>query len=261
MVSNRLFVIKRGDRLEDGQGFVCDGDSAKVFKDDHDAFDVRAKKVRAWLFRICDELEREEHGCTEGVEGAPMEVPWDGQGAVGEEVGAGLGDELGETICSIDGGLERLLPAGVTDEAAGRGLPGTSVGTVKGEANVVEKDTKTKALGAGASDREDRRRKSASETIVVEIKFRRNGLKPAFEDLILGHNPVVGDRTHRHGVVHDIAHGLGEAEEMYMWEMKATCGVVGRVKARGELGVEMVVADCEGTTEHECLPPEGNSSS
>lgn len=126
-----------------------------MLQHDHDALDVGAKEVGARLVGVGDELEGEEHGGTEGVERAPVEMTRDGEGAVGEEIGTGLGDEECESVSGIDGSLEGLLATRVVDGITGGGLPRAGIRTVEGEAHVVEKDAETEALCTGATNGED----------------------------------------------------------------------------------------------------------
>jgi hypothetical protein len=118
VVRNMLLVIERGEHLEDGVGLVGNGNAAEVLQNDHDMLDIGAKETCAGLVGFSDELEGEKHGSVEGVEGAPVEDPGNGEAAVREEVGASLGDELGEAVGGADGSFERLLPAGIVDVVA-----------------------------------------------------------------------------------------------------------------------------------------------
>ena len=253
-VGERGLVVERGELLEDGERLISDGNTTQVLKDDHDALDVGTEEIGARLVMIGNKLEREEHGSAKGVERAPVEMSGDGKGTIGEKVRTGLSDKLGETVGGVDGGLEGLLPAGVMDVIPGGGLPWASIGTMQSKADVVEEDAKTEALSTSAADREDGRRERTSKAVVVKIEFRGEGLKPSLENLVLGYDALVWNRTDRDGVVHNVAEGLRETEKVNVGEMETAGGIIGRVESGGELGIKMAITDGERTAEHKRLP-------
>jgi hypothetical protein len=65
--------------------------------------DVRAEEACSWLIRVGDELEGEEHGGTEDVEGTPGHVAWYGEACVGQEIRTCMVDESDQFVSGADG--------------------------------------------------------------------------------------------------------------------------------------------------------------